>query len=194
VFAEFETNHWKEHQPEGITKAKAAGFYKGRPTSRGFIRTKHQFAQRSGIFFIRSLHLLLRLWRKCPGDMLRRHRGDRNGGARFRLWLCEQLADEPAFRRVGPPRRMRRVDGVRSWMRLVHGFGAGKAFNRRVSVGMRHVVEMPSNDQGDYETYALHLLTTPSKSFVAISALTADADRIRMPTPVPLGRRLNGDA
>ena len=33
VFAEFETNLRKERQMEGITKAKAAGVYKGRPPS-----------------------------------------------------------------------------------------------------------------------------------------------------------------
>jgi DNA invertase Pin-like site-specific DNA recombinase len=33
VFAEFETNLRKERQMEGIAKAKAAGVYKGRPTS-----------------------------------------------------------------------------------------------------------------------------------------------------------------
>ncbi len=31
VFAEFETNLRKERQLEGVAKAKAAGFYKGRP-------------------------------------------------------------------------------------------------------------------------------------------------------------------
>jgi DNA invertase Pin-like site-specific DNA recombinase len=34
VFAEFETNHRRERQLEGIAKAKAAGVYKGRPASR----------------------------------------------------------------------------------------------------------------------------------------------------------------
>ena len=33
VFAEFETNLRKERQLEGIAKAKAAGIYKGRPSS-----------------------------------------------------------------------------------------------------------------------------------------------------------------
>jgi DNA invertase Pin-like site-specific DNA recombinase len=33
VFAEFETNLRRERQLEGITKAKAAGVYKGRPAS-----------------------------------------------------------------------------------------------------------------------------------------------------------------
>jgi DNA invertase Pin-like site-specific DNA recombinase len=33
VFAEFETNLRKERQLEGIARAKAAGFYKGRPAS-----------------------------------------------------------------------------------------------------------------------------------------------------------------
>jgi DNA invertase Pin-like site-specific DNA recombinase len=33
VFAEFETNLRKERQLEGVAKAKAAGFYKGRPAS-----------------------------------------------------------------------------------------------------------------------------------------------------------------
>ena len=33
VFAEFETNLRKERQMEGITKAKAAGVYKGRPAT-----------------------------------------------------------------------------------------------------------------------------------------------------------------
>jgi DNA invertase Pin-like site-specific DNA recombinase len=33
VFAEFETNLRRERQLEGIAKAKAAGLYKGRPSS-----------------------------------------------------------------------------------------------------------------------------------------------------------------
>jgi DNA invertase Pin-like site-specific DNA recombinase len=33
VFAEFETNLRRERQLEGIAKAKAAGVYKGRPSS-----------------------------------------------------------------------------------------------------------------------------------------------------------------
>jgi len=33
VFAEFETNLRRERQAEGIAKAKAAGVYKGRPSS-----------------------------------------------------------------------------------------------------------------------------------------------------------------
>jgi DNA invertase Pin-like site-specific DNA recombinase len=33
VFAEFETNLKRERQLEGIAKAKAAGFYNGRPAS-----------------------------------------------------------------------------------------------------------------------------------------------------------------
>ena len=38
VFAEFETNLRKERQMEGITKAKAAGAYKGRPPSIDFAK------------------------------------------------------------------------------------------------------------------------------------------------------------
>jgi DNA invertase Pin-like site-specific DNA recombinase len=40
VFAEFETNLRRERQLEGITKAKEAGIYKGRPASidRGQVR------------------------------------------------------------------------------------------------------------------------------------------------------------
>ena len=33
VFAEFETNLWRERQLEGIAKAKAAGVYRGRKPS-----------------------------------------------------------------------------------------------------------------------------------------------------------------
>jgi DNA invertase Pin-like site-specific DNA recombinase len=40
VFAEFETNLRRERQAEGIAKAKAAGVYKGRPTSIDAIKVR----------------------------------------------------------------------------------------------------------------------------------------------------------
>jgi DNA invertase Pin-like site-specific DNA recombinase len=48
VFAEFETNLRKERQLEGIAKAKAAGVYKGRPTSINPARIQELKAQGIG--------------------------------------------------------------------------------------------------------------------------------------------------
>ena len=48
VFAEFETNLRRERQLEGIAKAKAAGVYKGRPTSIDTARVRELKAQGLG--------------------------------------------------------------------------------------------------------------------------------------------------
>jgi DNA invertase Pin-like site-specific DNA recombinase len=45
AFAEFETNLWRERQFEGIAKAKAAGVYKGRPSSIEASRVRELKAQ-----------------------------------------------------------------------------------------------------------------------------------------------------
>jgi hypothetical protein len=56
------------------------------------------------------------------------------------------------------------VEGVRARMRLLHGFEAGKAFKRRVRVGVRDMVEKHRDDQRDHENQAFHVIGTPSKA------------------------------
>jgi hypothetical protein len=100
---------------ESISDSRKPRFKAGR----GFVRTKHQCAQRRDSLFIRLLHSgilfichrqrLFELRRKRLGHIPWRRRGDRGGSARFGRWLCDRLADVPAPRGFGPPRRMRQI-------------------------------------------------------------------------------------